>query len=241
MADVSANLKDWSATASSNSPNDSTTVGSGLADNLQEIQKVVRQDLATKGADIASAGTTDIGAVAGSYHDITGTTTITGLGTVSAGIEKTLQFDGALQITHNASSLILPGGANIVTSAGDHMRALSLGSGNWVVPWYSRASGRSAAEALTTRNVLHNADFRVWQRGIAVASPAHAQYTADRWYWFTNGSGAVTVQQSSTRPTVAQSGRFAPATMHVDVTTADASIATSDYYAISQPIEGQEW
>src|SRR5574343_654088 len=123
MADVAPDLKNWSTTASSNSPTDSTTVGAGLADNLQEMQKVVRQDLAHKGSDIASAGTTDIGAVAGSYHDITGTTTITSLGTVSAGIRKTLQFDGALTLTHNATSLILPGGANITTAAGDHLEA----------------------------------------------------------------------------------------------------------------------
>jgi hypothetical protein len=102
-----------------------------LDDNLREIQKVVRQDLATKGADIASNSTTDLGAVAGLMHDITGTTTITSFGTVAAGIWKIIKFEGALTLTHNASSLILPGGANITTADGDVAIVMSEGSGNW--------------------------------------------------------------------------------------------------------------
>src|SRR5688572_28653020 len=41
--------------------------------------------LSTKGADIASAGTTNIAAATGDYVHITGTTTITALGTAAAG------------------------------------------------------------------------------------------------------------------------------------------------------------
>jgi len=74
-------------------------------------------------------------------HDITGTTTITGLGTVRAGIWKVLQFDGALTFTHNATSLILPGGANITTAAGDIAIMFSEGSGNWRCLAYQKASG----------------------------------------------------------------------------------------------------
>lgn len=143
MADVAGDLKTWSATASSNSPSGSTAVGTGLDDNLRELQKVVRQDLATKGSDIASATTTDIGAVAGLMHDITGTTTITGLGTVSAGIWKILKFEDALTLTHNATSLILPGGTSILTVAGDIGIFISEGSGNWRCVSYTSA-GRDA-------------------------------------------------------------------------------------------------
>lgn len=131
MADVAADLKTWSTTAASNSPAGTTTIGTGLDDNLREIQKVVRQDLAHKGADVASTATADVGAVAGLMHDITGTTTITGLGTVSAGIWKILKFEGALTLTHNATSLILLTGANRTTVAGDVGIYMSEGSGNW--------------------------------------------------------------------------------------------------------------
>ena len=131
MSDVASNLKDWSATASSNAPAGTTNIGTQLDDNLREIQKVVRQDLATKGADIASATTTDLGAVAGLYHDITGTTTITSFGTVSAGIWKIIKFEGALTLTHNATTLILLTGANRTTANGDVGIYISEGSGNW--------------------------------------------------------------------------------------------------------------
>ncbi len=91
-----------------------------------------------KGADIASATTTDIGAATGNFVDITGTTTITGFGTVQAGARRIVQFDGALTLTYNASSMILPGNANITTAAGDIAEFVSLGSGNWICVSYQR-------------------------------------------------------------------------------------------------------
>lgn len=92
-----------------------------------------------KGGDIASAGTTDISGATGNYLDITGTATITALGTAPAGAVRILQFDGALTLTHNASSLILPGGANITTAAGDVATFVSEGSGNWRCVSYTLA------------------------------------------------------------------------------------------------------
>lgn len=94
-----------------------------------------------KGSDIASATTTDIGAATGNFVDITGTTTITGLGTVQAGTLRAVRFSGALTLTHNATSLILPSGANITTASGDTALFVSLGSGNWRCLFYSKASG----------------------------------------------------------------------------------------------------
>jgi hypothetical protein len=131
MADVASAIESWSTTASSNSPSDATTIGAGLADNFQQIQATVRTAFASKGADIASATTTDLGAVPGKQHDITGTTTITSFGTVAAGIEKVIKFEGVLTLTHNATSLILPGGGNITTADGDIAIMVSEGSGNW--------------------------------------------------------------------------------------------------------------
>lgn len=140
-ADVSSNLASWSASEGSNSPAGTTAISTNLDDNLRQIQATVRTYLATKASDIASATTTDLSTVAGSFVDVTGTTTITGFGTLSAGMSKVVQFDGALTLTHNATSLILPGGANITTAAGDCLYAISLGSGNWIVPFYQKASG----------------------------------------------------------------------------------------------------
>lgn len=93
------------------------------------------------GADIASAATTDIGAATGNYVNVTGTTTITALGTVQAGTRRIVRFAGALTLTHNATSLILPTGANITTAANDVAQFVSLGSGNWRCAGYMRADG----------------------------------------------------------------------------------------------------
>jgi len=80
---------------------------------------------------LASATTTNIGAQNANTITITGTTTITAFDTVAAGVIRRLVFAGALTLTHNATSLILPGAANITTAAGDVFQFLSLGSGNW--------------------------------------------------------------------------------------------------------------
>lgn len=92
---------------------------------------------------IASATTTDIGAASSNNVAISGTTTITSLGTANAGIYRQGRFTGALTFTHNATSLILPGGANITTAANDRFGAYSLGSGNWLVLWYTKANGQA--------------------------------------------------------------------------------------------------
>lgn len=105
-----------------------------------------------KGADIASATTCDIGAATGNFVHVTGTTTITGLGTVKAGTRRHVKFTGALILTHHASQLILPTAANITTVAGDTATFISLGSGNWICIHYQRADGTalSATSALAT-------------------------------------------------------------------------------------------
>lgn len=94
-----------------------------------------------KGTSMASATTVDLSTANGSFIDITGTTTITGLGTVPAGVPFWLRFNGALTFTHNATSLILPGGASITTASGDAAHVVSLGSGNWFCLSYRKADG----------------------------------------------------------------------------------------------------
>ena len=82
-------------------------------------------------ATLASASTVAIGAAEANYIFISGTTTITAFDTVQSGTERTLEFQGALTLTYNATSLILPGAANITTAAGDTAIFRSEGSGNW--------------------------------------------------------------------------------------------------------------
>jgi hypothetical protein len=161
MPDVGTTLASWSSTSNSNSPAGTTAIGTGLDDVLREIQGVVVRGLSHKGADIASAATTDLGAVEGLSHDITGTTTITSFGTVRAGIWKIIKFEGALTLTHNSTSLILPGAGNISTVVGDIAIVISEGSGNWRCVSYLR----SGYLAITSHFALP-ATGQLWLDGV---------------------------------------------------------------------------
>lgn len=81
-----------------------------------------------QGSNIASAATISIGE--GGYFHVTGTTTITDIDfdADKAGRLAWLEFEGALTVTHSASTLILPGSANILTAAGDVLLVVSEGS-----------------------------------------------------------------------------------------------------------------
>lgn len=68
--------------------------------------------------DLASAASTDIGGQTSRLLKITGTTGITSFGTNFNG-PVYLRFAGVLTLTHNATTLVIPGGANLTTAAGD--------------------------------------------------------------------------------------------------------------------------
>lgn len=89
--------------------------------------------------DVASATTTNLDTAASNYVRITGTTTITGI-TLSNGNRRHVVFEDALTLT-NGASLILPGGANITTAAGDTALVIGESGGVVRVQSYTKASG----------------------------------------------------------------------------------------------------
>lgn len=142
---VPSNLSDLSTTAGSNSPAGSenpATTDDYLRTVFSFIAQMWQGDLGAPEVQVASASTANIGGGASPFVEITGTTTITSFGTTYKG-PKFLRFSGALTLTHNASTLILPGGASITTAAGDCCIAvpnLSTPTG-WRVVVYQKASG----------------------------------------------------------------------------------------------------
>ena len=132
---MATSLKEFSTTAASN-----TAVGSANVDENcppSGINNAIRQliayviDWLMNTDTIAAASTTDIGTKTASYLAVSGTTTITALGTPTNKTEYTLKFDGALILTHNGTSLILPAAANVTTRAGEVAKFRHEGSGNW--------------------------------------------------------------------------------------------------------------
>ena len=94
----------------------------------------------TKGGDIPSASTLVID-TDGDYFDITGTTGITAM-TVDAGRRFTLQFDGALTLTHG-SSLYLPGATNFTTEANDCLSFIATAANTVRCTGYALKDGGS--------------------------------------------------------------------------------------------------
>lgn len=94
-----------------------------------------------KGVNVASAGTLSL--PDGGYFHITGTTTITDIDFTTASADGRgawLEFDGILTLTHNGTTLNLPGAANIVTAAGDRAYVVQDSSDNVHVMTYVRAA-----------------------------------------------------------------------------------------------------
>jgi hypothetical protein len=80
-----------------------------------------------------------------------------------------------------------------------------------------------------------------WQRGTTFTSVASASYTADRWRLQYVTSGVVTITRSSDAPTGAQAGILSTASLLNTVTTADASVAATDFFIYQYRIEGHDW
>lgn len=116
-----------------------------------------------KGADIVSAATINLTTATGNLVHVTGSTgPITAI-TIPSGAERTVVFDSTPTITHHATTLILPGGANITAAAGDSMIVRGDGSGNARVVSYTRAAaspgGGLVLLATFTPTAAANVDF----------------------------------------------------------------------------------
>ena len=134
-------LKDWSTTAGSNtaSPPNGAPEGMTIA-NVNNTVRQIMADARTLAAEdsIASATTCDLGTKDATFLTVSGTITITGFGTVSAGIYKFVKFSGVLTLTHNA------------TVAGDCGLYKSEGSGNWREYFYSGQNDYQPLDAQLT-------------------------------------------------------------------------------------------
>lgn len=97
-----------------------------------------------QGSDITSAATISVGE--GGYFNVTGSTgpiTDIDFGTTKAGRIAWLKFASTPTLTHHATTLILPTGANITAAAGDVAGFVSEGGDNVRCFSYMKADGTS--------------------------------------------------------------------------------------------------
>jgi hypothetical protein len=112
-----------------------TAGGSGVA----TLRDLIYTTAGGQELEIVGATTTDISALDSANIRITGTATITSLGGSNCG-NKVVKFTDASTLVHSAD-LILPGGVNLTTHAGDFAHFSKAGSGAWRMVNYFPASG----------------------------------------------------------------------------------------------------
>jgi len=91
-----------------------------------------------KGADIPSATSTDIWAATWNFVDITWTTTIANFWASASWVTRRLRFTWILTLTYNATQMILPWNASIITAVWDTATFVSLWSWDWICTSYQR-------------------------------------------------------------------------------------------------------
>jgi hypothetical protein len=193
----------------------------------------------TKGGDISSASPTVID-TDGDYFDVTGTTNFAAF-TVVAGRRFTVQFDGVLTMTHDATILDLPGGASITTAAGDVAEFFATGTNTVQCVNYTKADGTAivAGASGDLRNFIIDGDFTQWPTGTAFSDLAHATYASALWQ-HQGVSGLFDFDRSTSVPTVAQSSHQSTYSIEVDCHTADGSPGSTDYQEMRYYITGSD-
>jgi hypothetical protein len=105
-------------------------------------------NVGTFGAEVPlpAAATTDLGSVPGHNVNITGTATITSFGTSAQTVAPIYigRFSSSGVVLTQSASLILPGGNNITTTAGDAFIAEYFGGGNWRILVYQYIQASAA-------------------------------------------------------------------------------------------------
>ena len=188
------------------------------------------------GSDITDGAAITIGE-GGYFNLITSTTAITSfvVTTTKAGRTFRCRFNTARTLTHNATSLILPGGANITTAQGDIAQFRDLGSGNVVCEWYTKASGEPIVSvdglalvtsgsftAVTTLDLTGLSGYRYVKFVIKGSRPA-TDAVAARVYFSSDAGSTWTAANVSTSSILIRTG----------ISTDAVAVEDVDYYPLN--------
>lgn len=115
--------------------------------NGTDLQFAVTSASASAEVAVASASTTDIGALGSSFVAISGTATIASLGSTGTNQAISCRATGAFKLT-NSGSLICPGGNDITAVAGDTFLVVFDASHNVRIVSYQRTSSVPPVRAI---------------------------------------------------------------------------------------------
>lgn len=183
------------------------------------------------GADITDGAAITIGE--GAYFNlITSTTTITSFSitTDKAGRKFWVRFDTIRAITHNATSLFIPGGSIAATAAGDVMEVISLGSGNVKVLGYTKADGTAlvAAAGVSAASQAEQETGTEAGKYVAPATQHFHPSAAKFWSYTKDAAQTLTASYNVTSRTDTGTGRL-DITIATDFSSANwCAIASCD-------------
>lgn len=170
------------------------------------ISATVENVLLAEGSNVASASTVDLGAADSDFVTITGTTTITSLGSTTTLNHVWVTFAAALVLTHNASSLILPTAANITTAAGDRAEFVRISGSNWQCLNYLRADGtpvlnkflRTESDIASATTTTLTTSANVWRiTGTTTITSFGSSASATYPIYFVRFAGALTLTHNA--------------------------------------------
>jgi len=148
-----------------------------------------------------------------------------------------------LTMTHHATNLDLPGGANITTAAGDVAEFFATGTNTVQCVNYTKADGTAivAGASGDLRNFIIDGDFTQFPEG-NITAIANSAYGAALWENFDVGGELVhDVDQLSDAPTVGESSHSSTYSMSIDITTAESAVAAGDFQVIEYKVTGSDF
>ena len=168
----------------------------------------------SQGADVASATELLVLTDGNSFY-VTGTTTITtiedtadafGIGSIIK-----LRFNGILTLTHHATNLVLLGGANITTAAGDWAEFVKGASGDWEMTSFNGISATADWQAGTsdkpslTRPADTKAAIDAQVPALFSATGSAQMFACRAWVNFV-GTGTVAINESGNVSSITDNG-----------------------------------
>ncbi len=103
-----------------------------------------------------------------------------------------------------------------------------------------RVGGVGRGDPNSEVGVLINGALDIWQRGNTFTSIADSTFAPDRFQYNKTGTMVHDLLRSTDVPTQAEAGVRSNYSLHLDCTTADATIAVGDFCAIRTRVEGYD-
>lgn len=171
---------------------------------------------------------------------ITGTTPIATINSVAGRTNRCRIQSGGFELIQSAGLNCLQTSASIFTQAGDTFDWFAVTASTGMVLNYTRSDGAALVDTSGLKNKVIGGDFTTnpWQRGETFTSLASGAHGPDLFSVTHSSTATVDIIKTADSPTVTEAGISTAHCLHADVTGADISIASGDYYTINHVIEG---